>query len=365
MGDRERYEIPPWIRLIGMTSWYAIGIVAAIVIVAWFVSATRTIVVPFVAAILLAAILSPIADRLERRGIKRWVAALLCTVLVVVVVVGLVALVVVQVVNQAPEIGDQLSQAASDLADWLDDQGWGGEIVDSLEASVGQNWQKWLTGLIPTIGKGISSVATLVLVSVLAVNILFFLIKDGQQFSHWLSGHLGLPRHIAENTLVKSARSIRGYFVGTTIVGVVNALIVGIGAVVLGTPLAIVLALVMLFTNYIPFIGAFIGGAFAVLIAFAGGGVTDAAIMLILVLAANGPGQWVVQPLALGASLDLHPVVVLVVTMTGSILAGPIGGVVSAPLTAVAVEAVRQIHAAGLFAPQAGPPPPAPEQGGA
>ena len=346
-------------RLIGLTSWYGIGMVVLVVMVAWFVSATRTIIIPFIIAILLAAILSPIADRLERRGVKRWIGALLCTMLVVVVGVGLLILIVVQVVNQSPQIADQLSKAAADLADWLGRQGWGSDIVSEVEASVAANWQTLLKGVVPTISKGVGSLATLALVVVLSVNILFFLIKDGQEIQRWLSGHLGVPRDIGEGTLVYSARSIRGYFVGTTLVGIVNALVVGVGAVVLGTPLAAVLAVVMLFTNDIPFIGAFIGGAFAVLIAFAGGGGSDALVMLVLVLVANGPGQWVVQPLALGASRSCIRFVILFATMAGTILAGPVGGVVAAPLAAVAVEAVKQIHAAGLFADEdAGAPAP-------
>ncbi len=360
MAADERWQIPSWVRLLGLTSWYLIGIVVAVAMAAWFVSATRTIVIPFVVAVLLAALLSPLADRLERRGLPRWAGALLCTLLVVAVGAGLLVLVVVQVVNQAPQIGDQLGKAASDVSAWLDEQGWGGDVVTAVESSVAENWQAWLTGIVPTLSRGIGSALTLVIVVVLALNILFFLIKDGQELHRWLSGHLGVPRGIGEATLVHSARSIRGYFVGTTIVGIVNALVVGIGALVLGTPLAFVLAVVMLFTNYIPFIGAFVGGAFAVLMAFAGGGLHDAVIMLVLVLAANGPGQWVVQPLALGSSLDLHPVAVLFVTMAGSILAGPIGGVVAAPLTAVAVEATRQVRAAGLFdEDDAAPPQPA------
>ncbi len=365
MAEQERWQIPSWVRLIGLTSWYGIGIAIAIAIGAWFVSATRTIIIPFVLAGLLAAMLSPVADRLEKRGVKRWIGALLCTLLVVLLGAGLVLLIVVQVVNQAPQIGDQLSKAVSDVAGWLDEQGWGGDLVTSLEQSVKENWRSIVEGVAPRVGHGLSSLATWALVIVLAVNILFFLVKDGQQIFRWASGHLGVPREIGASTLVYSARSIRGYFVGTTVVGIVNALVVSIGALALGTPLAFVLGVVMLFTNYIPFIGAFVGGAFAVLIAFAGGGFTDALVMLILVLAANGPGQWVVQPLALGASLNLHPIVVLFATMAGAILAGPIGGVVAAPLAAVAVEAVRQISAAGLFeekpADEAGEPPPASE----
>lgn len=350
MSADGRWQIPSWVRLIGLTSWYAIGIALAVAMAAWFVSATRTIVIPFVIAVLLAALLSPVADWLERHGVRRWVAALLCTLLVVAVGSSLLALVVVQIVNQASQIGDQLAKAAGDVAGWLDQQGWGGDAVQAIEASVAENWQSLLTGVVPTVSRGVGSLLTLVIVVVLAVNILFFLIKDGQELSGWLSGHLGVPQDIGHDTLVHSARSIRGYFIGTTLVGVVNALVVGIGAVVIGTPLAFVIAVVMLFTNYVPFIGAFVGGTFAILIAFAGGGVHDAVIMLLLVLAANGPAQWVVQPLALGSSLDLHPVAVLFVTMAGSILAGPMGGVVAAPLTAVAVEALRRIQLAGLFA---------------
>ena len=55
------------------------------------------------------------------------------------------------------------------------------------------------------------------------------------------------------------------------------------------------------------------------------------------------------QPIALGSSLNMHPIVVLFVTMAGSILAGPVGGVVAAPLAAVGIEAVTQIRRSGLF----------------
>ena len=195
--------------------------------VAWFVSATRTIIIPFIIAILLAAILSPIADRLERRGVKRWIGALLCTMLVVVVGVGLLILIVVQVVNQAPQIGDQLSKAAADLADWLGRQGWGKRHRERDRGQRHRRTGRRCSRASAPISKGVGLLATLALVVVLSVNILFFLIKDGQEIQRWLSGHLGVPRDIGEGTLVYSAHSIRGYFVGTTLVGIVNALIGG------------------------------------------------------------------------------------------------------------------------------------------
>ncbi len=345
----ERWRIPSWLRLVGSSSWYAIGIVILIAAFAWFVKTTQAIIIPFIIAGLLAPMLSPLASRLERHGIKRWVGALLGTLLVIVAGVALVFLIVVQAANQAGEIGDQIAKAIGDVADWLDRQGWGGTVVSAVGTAVRENWQTLVKGIVPRVSAGLSSIVTTIVVIVLAINILFFLIKDGRRIGGWLSGHLGVPRAIGARTLAHSAKSIRGYFLGTTVVGIVNACVVGIGALLMDTPLAFVIAVVVLFTNYVPFIGAFIGGAFAVLIAFAGGGPFDALIMLILVLAANGPAQWIVQPFALSATLDLHPIIVIFVTMAGGILAGPLGSVVAAPLTAVVVEAVRQVRSAGLF----------------
>jgi putative heme transporter len=133
--------------------------------------------------------------------------------------------------------------------------------------------------------------------------------------------------------------------------------VIFVAALALGTPIPFVIAVVVFLFAYVPFIGAIVGGAFAVIMAYAGGGTTDAIIMLVVVFIANGVLQTVVQQIALGSALNLHPLAVLVATITGSIIAGPIGGVISAPLTATAVMAVRRIRAAGLFASPGEPPP--------
>ena len=123
-----------------------------------------------------------------------------------------------------------------------------------------------------------------------------------------------------------------------------------IAALALGTPIPFVIAVVVFLFAFVPFIGAIVGGAFAVIMAYAGGGTTDALIMLVVVFIANGVLQTVVQQIALGSALNLNPLAVLVATILGSIVAGPIGGVISAPLTATAVMAVGRIRASGLFA---------------
>ena len=114
-------------------------------------------------------------------------------------------------------------------------------------------------------------------------------------------------------------------------------------------PLAFTIFVVQWLTNYIPMFGAFIGGAFAVLIALGTGGVKDAIWMLIFVLIANGPLQTVISQFALGASLKLSGLVVLFATTGGAILAGALGGIFAAPFVKIGVDAYRQLKEAGLF----------------
>ena len=75
-------------------------------------------------------------------------------------------------------------------------------------------------------------------------------------------------------------------------------------------------------------------------------GTTDALIMLVVVILANGLLQNIVQPIAFGATLELNPLVVLIVTIGAGSLFGMIGMVLAAPLTSAAVHINRElVHA--------------------
>ena len=129
-----------------------------------------------------------------------------------------------------------------------------------------------------------------------------------------------------------------------------NGIVVGLGALVLGVPLAGTIAVVTFVTAYVPFVGAFVAGAFAVVIALGANGTTTALIMLVIVLAANGLLQNVVQPFAMGSALDLNPLVVLVITIGAGCIFGMLGLILAAPLTSAAVHIMRDLARARLTA---------------
>ena len=125
-------------------------------------------------------------------------------------------------------------------------------------------------------------------------------------------------------------------------------------------PLAGTIALVTFICAYVPYIGAFVAGTFAVLIALGADGTTTALIMLVVVLLANGLLQNIVQPFAMGSALGLNPLVVLVVTIAAGCVLGMIGLVLAAPLTSAAVHISRDLREARARDAGGGLPQPAP-----
>ena len=110
-----------------------------------------------------------------------------------------------------------------------------------------------------------------------------------------------------------------------------------IGALILGVPLAATLGIVTFFAAFVPYLGAWTAAAFSVLIALGGAGPDAAAGMVVVQLLANSVLQQMVQPIAMGAALGIHPLAVLIVTIGGALFGG-VGLILAAPLTAAAVR---------------------------
>jgi putative heme transporter len=104
-----------------------------------------------------------------------------------------------------------------------------------------------------------------------------------------------------------------------------NAIVIGLGALVLGVPHVGAVALVNFLAAYIPYLGAWSAGAFTVLFTLGSEGSGAALAMTAIVLLANGALQQMIQPIAFGATLGIHPLAVLIVTISGGALFGTIG----------------------------------------
>jgi predicted PurR-regulated permease PerM len=200
--------------------------------------------------------------------------------------------------------------------------------------------------LLNGIAQGISGLTSLAFFLSFLIFSTFFLLKDGPVFRRFVDRHLGIPQPIATIVTGRVITSLQKYFLGVTIVAGFNATVVGLAAWILGVPLAGTIAVVTFVTAYIPFIGAFVAGFFAVLLALADQGTQTAVIMLVVVILANGALQQIVQPIAFGATLKLNPLVVLIVTIAAGSLFGMVGLVLAAPITSAASHIAADVAAA-------------------
>ena len=129
----------------------------------------------------------------------------------------------------------------------------------------------------------------------------------------------------------------------------VVAVVIGLAALVLGLPLVFTIVVVNFIGGYVPYIGAFIGGGLAVIVALGDEGLPTAAVMLVVVIASNLLLENFVEPRVMGRTLDIHPLVVLVVTALGGIVGGIVGLVLAVPAWVVAAEGIARLRRQGFF----------------
>jgi putative heme transporter len=332
------FSAPQWLRDLGFASWLLAGVAAVLVGAMWIAALTSTIVVPVVVAGVIAAVLSPIVRRLERRGIPRGAGAALVFVGLVVLGAGLVVMIVGGVTSQASALSPKLTQAADKIQGSLQDLGVSSGSAQQANSDASAGLSAGFHALITGVATGIEALASLAVFLSFTALSLFFFLKDGPVIRSWGERHLGVPPAVAHIVLARTLQSLRGYFVGVTAIAAFNGIVIGLGALVVGVPQAGSIAVVNFAAAYVPFLGAWSAGAFTVLIALGGQGTEAAIAMAVIVLLANGALQQLVQPIAMGAALGIHPLAVLVVTIAAGALLGVVGMIVAAPLLSAAVR---------------------------
>ena len=355
------FRPPQWLRDLGLMSWFLVGILALIVAVTWIANITATIVEPVAVGGIVAIVAAPLVDWLQRHHVKRGLGAAIVVLSLIALVVVVVGLVIGGINDHSGEIKSTINKGGDHIQGWFGnaDANRTGPTRQDINHAVSSGGTTLLQGL----AEGIRSLTSLIFFTTFMVFALFFLLTGGPGIRRWVDRHMGLPVELASLITANVMIAMRKYFLGVTMVAAFNAAVVGIGALILDVPLAGTIALVTFVTAYIPYIGAFISGAFAVLLALGSQGTHTALIMLVIVILANGLLQNLFQPLAYGAALQLNPLAVLIVTIGAGALFGMIGMIVAAPLLSAGTHVAKEITRARAAA-AAAPPPAAPLSSG-
>lgn len=294
------------------------------------------IVIPVLVALVLAAAIYPLVSWLRRRGVPALLATWVALIALVAVLTGIVWAVARAVADQWDELADQAIEGFQELQRSL--QGAlpfevNEEQLRDLQASAGELLRS--DAVSGGVLAGLSQTAEFVAGFFLMVVVLFFFLKDGPRIWEFLLRPFEGERYergvrVGQATVV----SLGGYVRGTAIVAAVDAVGIGIGLAVVGVPLVIPLSVLVFLLAFIPLVGATLAGIIAALVALVAVGPVEALIVVAIVVAVNQLEGDLLQPVVMGRSLRLHPLVILFALTAGTVLAGITGAVLAVPIAA-------------------------------
>jgi putative heme transporter len=331
---------PHWLVRAGIVSWLSLGVLGLAAVAVLGLSVFSTIVLPIVFAAVAAAVFAPLVDTMQRARIPRGLGALLTIVLIVALLAAVVAVITTAVIAQSEDLTAAFSQALADLQSWLAGLGIDAGLVQSLLDSAGTLVSAGSGGGLLASAAGAAGRATSLVIGLfLGVVFLFFLLRDGPTLPGWAVRNLGGAQAGHVTSVARSAVIvIRRYFTGRAVVAAFDAVVIGVGAAILSVPLVPAIAVLTFLGGFVPYLGAVVAGALAVVLALASGGFFPALVMLGIVLVVQNVLEPLVEARVIGQSLGLHPMLVIVATTVGGIAAGLPGLVLGAPLTGTFVR---------------------------
>jgi predicted PurR-regulated permease PerM len=339
-------RVPRWIVTSGMTGWLLLGLVGVAAVILWALAYASALVTPFLAAVVLAIVFSPVVDALQRRHLPRLVGA-------TVVLLGLIVFAVLfawaigkGLVDEAPQIAAELKAALGSLTTWLTDLGLSTSSATRATSAASAAGTSTTSTLLTGIFSGLRGLSSALFMIFIGSVIFLFMLLHGRRYATWAAGRSGFAPAVIDPVMADCGSAIRGYFRGTTIIAASNAIPVALTAWLLDVPLVGTIALVTFVTAYVPFFGAIIASIFVCFIALGAQGLTAALILLAVLLFVNNVLQNFFAPVAYGASLNLDPLVVLLVTTAAGLVGGVGLIVLAAPLTAVISRTARRLATA-------------------
>lgn len=327
---------------VGTRSLQILAVVAVIAVFGFVGTRLTLVVIPVLIALVLSAAISPLVSFLRRRGLPSLLATWISLLTLVALLSAIVWLIVQAVVDQWVELRDQALEGFDSLQTYIQDLPF--DITDQQIESVRESAVSLLQS--DAVGSGaiagVSQTADFVAGFFIMIVVLFFFLKDGPAMWEFLlrpfEGH---QYERGQRVGAATIRSLGGYVRGTAIVAIVDAVAIGIGLAIVGVPLVIPLSVLVFLLAFIPLVGATLAGILAALVTLVAVGPVEALIVVAIVVVVNQIEGDFLQPIVMGRTLRLHPLVILFALTTGAVLVGITGAVLAVPIAASIWRAIQ------------------------
>lgn len=351
-------EAVPWgLRVASEAAWRLLVLAGTLWVLMRAISTIRLVVLSFVAALLITALLQPLVARLRRAGLPRGLSTAVSFVFGFLVLALVGWFVTWQVIENADTLSGRVQDGINELKRWLLASPFHvtekqiKDIADNLSAAIGSNTETLTSAGL----QGVTVIVEMLTGILLAMFCTLFLLHDGDRIWAWA---LKLVPAQARPGLAgagpRAWRTLTAYVQGTVVVALIDAVFIGLGLYFLDVPLAVPLAVIIFLFAFIPLVGGLVSGFLAVLVALVTQGMFTALVAMIVVLVVQQIEGHILQPLILGRAVRVHPLAVVLSVAAGSLIAGIGGAVVAVPLVAVTntmVGHLRQYAAAGIHVP--------------
>ncbi|MER5767703.1 AI-2E family transporter [Streptomyces sp. NPDC001985] len=345
----EPVTVIPWgIRVAAEAGWRLLVLAGTLWVLMRVISAVQLVVLAFVSALLITALLQPTVARLRRLGLPRGLATAV-TAVSGFVVMGLVGWFVVwQVMDNLDNLSERVRDGIGELERWLLDSPF--HVTESQINGIAKNLSDTIstnTQEITSAGlQGVTVMVEFLTGLLLAMFSTLFLLHDGKRIWHWTLKLVPTQaRAGVAGAGPRAWRTLTAYVRGTVIVALIDAIFIGLGIYILDVPMAVPLAVFIFLFAFIPLVGAVMSGALAVVVALVTQGVFTALMVLVVVLAVQQIEGHVLQPFILGRAVRVHPLAVVLAVAVGGVTAGIGGAVVAVPLVAVVNTVVGYLRA--------------------
>jgi predicted PurR-regulated permease PerM len=340
-------DIPRWLQTSAGWSWRLLLLAATLYIAGRVAGLLYLVIVPCGGALLLTALLQPLAARLRRVGMAP-LAATWCTLLIAIVVLaGAATLVTARVQAEYPSLVIQVKHTTTEVQLWLAGPpfylhtGNLQKLSDDIVRYLSRH-KSVVEGTVVTGGKSVTEVLA---GTVLLFFVTFFLVKDGDRIWRWLTSALSAERKRRADIAGHAAWQAVVYYVrGTVAVAAIHAVVMGVALSIINAPLVAPLALVMFLAAFVPLIGVLAAGAVALLVVLAAKGWIDALVVLCIMVVMNQLEGHLLQPQVVGKMVRLHPLAVILVLAIGGVVAGIPGAIVAVPVTAAISRSVHALR---------------------
>ncbi|MBF4568642.1 AI-2E family transporter [Plantibacter sp. VKM Ac-2880] len=359
-------SVPRGMRVAAAWSWRILLVAAVVALLVFLVVQLRLIVIPLLIAVLVSALLKPVVDVLVRHRWPKGLAIALAMVGTLAVVSGLIFLAISQITSQFASVQARTMTAYGDFKAFLlasplhVTEAQLNDFIAQAFSSLQQDSQVLLSGAL-SIGSTLGHVATGVFLTLFC---LLFMLIDGRTIWRWTVRVFPQRARPAVDSAGRAGWRTLGNYVRTQIlVASIDAVGIGLGAFILGVPLAIPVAVLVFLGSFVPIVGAVVTGAVAVFLALVYNGPLIALLMLGVVLLVQQLEGHVLQPLIMGTAVKVHPLAVVLAVAGGTLVAGIPGALFAVPVVAVINVMVHTI-ASGTWR-TGGTPPPEPATDGA